>query len=74
MLHTNTGFNSVDNQADETVKYFYKTCMEAFSEYAVHMAEVSDFIHNNPAKYFDYIGLEGERVGAMQRHVKELQI
>lgn len=48
--------------------------MEAFSSYAAHIAEVSEFIHNNTAKYFEYIGLEGERVGAMQRHVKELQI
>ena len=73
MLHTNIAFSSADSQGDEQVRYFYKSCSEAFSAYAAHISEVAEFIHKGPEKYFEFTGLEGERVGAMQLQIRDFQ-
>jgi len=41
--------------------------MEAFSAYAAHMSTISKYFVYDSAKFFEYVSLEGERIGAMQR-------
>ena len=52
-------------QEQEQVKYFYKSSMEAFSAYAAHLSTTSKFFLLDQAKFYEYIALEGERIGQM---------
>ncbi len=51
------------SQEQEQVKYFYKSSMEAFSAYAAHLSTTSKFFLLDQAKFYEYIALEGERIG-----------
>ena len=47
--------------------------MEAFSAYAAHLSTTSKFFLLDQAKFYEYIALEGERIGQMQRNISELK-
>ena len=47
--------------------------MEAFSAYAAHLSTTSKFFLLDQAKFYEYISLEGERIGQMQRNITELR-
>lgn len=51
----------------DSTRYFYKSSSEAFSQYAAHMQSVSKYLLQDTAKFFEYVALEGERIGQMQR-------
>ena len=47
--------------------------MEAFSAYAAHLSTTSKFFLLDQAKFYEYIALEGERIGQIQRNISELK-
>ena len=47
--------------------------MEAFSAYAAHLSTTSKIFLLDQAKFYEYIALEGERIGQMQRNISELK-
>jgi len=61
----------IDDQQSTEAKKFYKSSMEAFSALGAHMSTLSKYMSEDCSKVYEYISLEGERIGQMQRLINE---
>lgn len=45
--------------------------MEAFSAYSAHMNQVAKYMLDDASKFFEYLMLEGEKIGEVQSRIQE---
>lgn len=55
----------IDDKQSTEAKKFYKSSMEAFSSLGAHMSTLSKYMVEDCSKVYEYISLEGERIGQM---------
>jgi hypothetical protein len=58
-------------ESSDYAKYFYKSSMEAFSAYSAHMNQVAKYMLDDASKFFEYLMLEGEKIGEVQSRIQE---
>lgn len=62
----------IDEQQSTEAKKFYKSSMETFSALGSHMSTISQYMAEDCSKVYEYISLEGGRIGQMQRLITEI--
>lgn len=51
---------------------FYQTTKEVFSKWASQMTQVSSYLQDSQAKFFQHFANQGERIGALTSDLVEL--
>lgn len=67
-----TSYLGTSEAEDDGAKHFLKASMEVFSQYAAHMQNQGQYFTQDVAKFYEFSGLQGERIGQMQRNIQEL--
>lgn len=50
-------------EEQDPIRSFFKASKEAFSAYSAHMSAQSKFFLHDYAKFYEYVALEGARIG-----------
>ena len=73
MLRTSKTLGASNEQEKEIARIFYKSSMETFAQWATQMQAASTYLQDEQSKFFEYLSLQGQRLGEMNNHMKSMQ-